>query len=245
VNLRRPWPFGRVLVVALAALLLGAVVGYLAGIDGWRIRSGSLAEWAAGIGALAAAIVALYIANRDRRDREREKRRETAERVVLTAVARVPLDDDDDPLVAAVVLLVGNYGSLPIAPSFALAQVTTTDGETLTLGGSVVPGSRRLEWTVPGCGELLIVDIPDGERRRSSTIRKVRGAFAFVDPTGRAWIRHEASQLVGLPWSDEVVSLTAEESAAAIGWHRPRPTTVHRQVRSLTDPMPEMRPFSE
>lgn len=74
----------------------------------WHIEFGPLAEWLAAFVAASAAIVALYIADRDRKDRaaEREDKQKTHARLVQLSV--------EADSTAAVIVTARNFGPLPV-----------------------------------------------------------------------------------------------------------------------------------
>lgn len=97
---------------AITWVAVNARLSYLerasSGAHRWHIELGPLAEWLAAIAAAGAAITALYIAARDRKDRtaEREGEQKTHARLVQLSV-----EADSS---AAVIVQARNFGPLPV-----------------------------------------------------------------------------------------------------------------------------------
>lgn len=145
---------------AVAACLGVAVVLLYLGLGSPRIELGNLADWLAAIGALVAAVSALYIATRDRRDRSRELL------AVEEAQARLVQIEVDERYRA---VRIHNYGSFAILDVHIVSAYWTQ-----------VPDVRLLD----GIDDLVILPVvkPDREALSGGTIH-----MAFVDGEGNEY----------------------------------------------------------
>jgi hypothetical protein len=149
-------------------------------------RLGDVPTWIAGIGTVAAVVVALALAIRDSRQRDAERRRAQAEKIG----ASLPNFDPSDPNGLRRSLRVGNTSGQSAYRVIVSAE---------PIGK---PYMKKLRAEHPLAFRVFIGVLPPGRRYEHIDVPPIGGIdfiwaleLAFTDAAGRSWVRSASGEL--------------------------------------------------
>lgn len=188
-------------VLWIAAVVFGAVAIVITivrqGVVDW-VQWGDAPSWFAAIGTIAAVVLALRLAVRERRRRSQEERRNQAD-LITAWVAR------DDPTYPWIGVMVAN-ASHQVAYRLVVSAVSVVDGFRVDRPADSLSWRRFVSQLPPGDTRF------DVEWDRAVHVARPGVEIAFQDAAGRHWIRDVNGNMEEVEKIDHLERLGLHES---------------------------------